>query len=64
MRDDCPICGGSPASMKIGEEISQWDNGPPRHNLTMYICGACFVALMTPPVSEFELVRIPKRGRP
>jgi hypothetical protein len=50
--------------MKIGEEISQWDNGPPRHNLTMYICGACFVALMTPPVSEFELVRIPKRGRP
>lgn len=43
------ICAcGQPADAKIGEEIAHDDPNPNRHNLTTYVCRACFDALLSP----------------
>ena len=37
------VCGcGAPATHKMGEEIMHDDPNPYRHNLTAYVCCACF----------------------
>jgi len=37
------VCGcGAPATHKLGEEIMHDDPNPYRHNLTAYVCCACF----------------------
>ena len=38
------------ATHKVGEEIAFDDPGPMRHNLTAYVCCACFRKIMGPAV--------------
>ena len=45
---------GAPAAAKIGEEIAYDDPFPNRHNLTAYVCRACFDDLLVArPTGEF-----------
>lgn len=43
----CTVCTGD-ADAKIGEEIAFDDPNPNRHNLTAYVCRACFDFLLGP----------------
>ena len=43
--EKCNIC-GEVATHKVGEEIPHDDPDPNRHNLTAYVCCACFVMIV------------------
>lgn len=43
----CTIC-RAPATHKLGEEIMSDDPMPYRHNLTAYVCCACFTRTLGP----------------
>jgi len=47
---NCHICHDkgleAPSSHKVGEEIAHDEPGLPRHNLTAYVCCACFRSIM------------------
>ena len=55
---------GKPATHKVGEEIPHDHPQQERHNLTAYVCCACFTLLLGPATGCLEAMRCAREVKP